>query len=315
MRRGGQARWNSETQRWEDGAPAPVRSYTGPMPPRPTFAPEPGPVAGPGPGSMPGPGFDPYPDPGTYPDSGPYPYPDPGGGGGGGFGGPGGGTSRRTAALVAATAVAVIAASAYGGYLLFGHGDADSPPAAQPPSSVAQSSVTADSSNPQSSTEPSADPSSPWSPSPSVPAGYHLVHDAKGFTTAVPDGWQRSERPAGVFYTAPDERGLVQIFEITEPDTTPEEALRTASKGLSGNPGYAEISLGPMGGEAPGTDAAQLIYAYDSKRVGTRVKAVDCAFTAADGRQFAVLVLGTEAEWPQQERTQRIALQAFAPRN
>ncbi|WP_258527528.1 hypothetical protein [Streptomyces sp. NBRC 110611] len=253
------------------------------MPPRPTFAPEPG------------------------------PFPGPYGGGGGG-----GGTRRRTAALVAAGAVAVIAASAYGGYLLFHRGDGDSPPAARPPVSATQTPATADTTS-QPSTAPSAGSSSPASaspsPSPSLPAGYHLVHDAKGFTIAVPDGWERSERPGGVFYTTPDERGLVQIFEITEPDISPEEALRTASKGLSGNPGYQEVSLGPMTGGAPGTDAAQLVYAYDSKRLGVRVKAVDCAFTVADGRQFAVLVLGPEADWPQQERIQRIALQAFAPGN
>lgn len=41
MKRGGQARWNDETQSWEDGAPPPA-PYTGPMPPRPSFTPSAG---------------------------------------------------------------------------------------------------------------------------------------------------------------------------------------------------------------------------------------------------------------------------------
>ncbi|UZJ29938.1 hypothetical protein [Streptomyces endophytica] len=87
----------------------------------------------------------------------------------------------------------------------------------------------------------------------------------------------------------------------------------TGVEGLAGNPGFEQISLGAFDGPAPGSDAAQLVYAYDSERLGTRVKVVDCAFTTDDGRQFAVLVLGTEADWPLQQETQRIALQAFSP--
>ncbi|MEU9120255.1 hypothetical protein AB0C96_10395 [Streptomyces sp. NPDC048506] len=292
MRRGGQPRWNNETQRWEDGTPPPA-PYTGPMPPRPALPP-------PGvPGPFPEPELHPGPQPQPYPQPHPEARPAPG---------------RRTIALVAGAAVAVIAAAAGGGYLLWGRGD--DPAAARPPARGTASAPVA--SHTGDTTEPTgASPSVPPTDSSSatgVPAGYRIVHDTKGFTTAVPEGWQRSERSTGVFYTAPDDRGLVQIFQITEPDTSPREALQQASRGLSGNPGYEEISLGPLSGEeSPGMDAAQLVYAYDSERIGTRVKVVDCAFTVADGRQFAVLVLGTEADWPEQERTQQIALRAFAP--
>ncbi|MCB5911767.1 hypothetical protein [Streptomyces pinistramenti] len=213
---------------------------------------------------------------------------------------------RRSAALVAGAAVAVIALAAAGGWLLWGHHD-DTPAAAGPPA-VHTAGAPPTTAAPATTAVPSSPAAS------AVPEGFRLVHDTdKGFTTAVPEYWERSSRKDGVFYTSKDGSGLVQIFEIKEPDTSPRQALEEASKGLAGNPGYEEIALGPLDGPAPGTAAAQLVYAYDSKRLGKRVKVVDCAFTADDGRQFAVLVLAPEDAWPQQEDTQRVALEAFAP--
>ncbi|MGW2412042.1 hypothetical protein ACWCV5_07620 [Streptomyces tubercidicus] len=217
---------------------------------------------------------------------------------------------RRRRGLVAGGAVAVIAAVIGGGYLLWGHGD--DPTAARPPARskthTRTGTATAPPSGATNSTAPGRAPTLT-----DLPDGYHLVHDKKGFTLAVPGTWTRSERKTGVFYTAPDDHGLVQIFEISNPEITPREALQEASKGLSANPGYEEISLEPLGFPGPGIDANQLVYAYDSKRLGMRVKVVDCAFTAADGRQFAVLVLGPEEDWPEQEWTQQIALRTFVP--
>ncbi|MFE0374350.1 hypothetical protein ACFW1M_01960 [Streptomyces inhibens] len=326
MTGGSSGRWNDETQSWEDGTPPPA-PYTGPMPPRPAFAPATGAPTGTPTGTEPGippgtptgtptgvppgtAGPDQY--PGAYPGS--YPAPDP-------LLTPAPvpvpvlGTRRRTA-LVAGAAVAVIAAACGGGYLLWGH-HGDAPAAARPPSGTrASAAATTDATPPTGGTGDSTHATDGTATAPSateLPDGYRLVHDVKGFTIAVPSDWQRSERKTGVFYTAPDDRGLVQIFEISEPDTTPRQALETASQGLSGNPGYQKISLEPLAGPAPGKDATQLVYAYDSDRIGERVKVVDCAFTVDDGRQFAVLVLGTEADWPEQERIQQIALRAFAP--
>ncbi|MBM4793983.1 hypothetical protein HXP44_18390 [Streptomyces sioyaensis] len=328
MKRGGEARWNNETQRWEDGTPPPA-PYTGPPPPRPSFTPS---VGGGGAGEAaagggaegaadtappvdPGPRTSyPYPHPSALPDPAahahpyaPDPYaPDP-------YLTTASGAdyvpgARRRTGLVAGAAVALIAVALGGGYLLWGHGG---DPVDAHPSARAKASATGG-----TATASHTDASDGVAPAPTLtdlPDGYRLVHDKKGFTLAVPGTWTRSERKTGVFYTAPDDRGLVQIFEITDPEITPREALQQASQGLSGNPGYEEISLEPLGFPGPGIDANQLVYAYDSKRLGVRVKVVDCAFTATDGRQFAVLVLGPEDEWPQQEGTQQIALRTFVP--
>ncbi|MER0482154.1 hypothetical protein ABR737_28100 [Streptomyces sp. Edi2] len=325
MKRGGQARWNDETQSWEKGTPAPA-PYTGPMPPRPSFtpsatpsvggaatggAPAGGTATGGAPaGSVPSPVTDPLaapaydPEPLFAPDSlyAPAPVAEPAPG------------FRHRTALVAGAAVAVIAAAAGGGYLIWGHtGDdpATARPAARTKATASQNTASAPPSGESSGATDGTKTPTPLSTE--LPDGYRLVHDEKGFTLAVPGTWKRSERRTGVFYTAPDDRGLLQIFEVNEPDTTPYEALETASRGLSGNPGYKEISLEPLGYPGPGVDAAQLVYAYDSERLGERVKVVDCAFTAADGRQFAVLVLGPEADWPEQEETQQNILRSFVP--
>ncbi|MGW7575266.1 hypothetical protein [Streptomyces sp. NPDC054765] len=300
MKRGGQARWNNETQRWEDGTPPPA-PYTGPMPPRPSFAPSAGGTPS---GAVPRPATDPLFAPtSAEPFFAPSPDTDP-------FLAPAPGVRHRTAALVAGAAVAVIAAAIGGGYLLWGHpGDAPAAarPAARTEASAPESMATA------APTSATAGTRTPTPVSTGLPDGYRLVHDKKGFTLAVPGTWKRSERKTGVFYTAPDDHWLLQVFEISEPDTTPYEALATASRGLSGNPGYKEISLEALGYPGPGTDATQLVYAYDSERLGVRVKVVDCAFTVADGRQFAVLVLGPEADWPDQEWTQQNILRTFVP--
>ncbi|MFE6688678.1 hypothetical protein ACFVFQ_19680 [Streptomyces sp. NPDC057743] len=220
-------------------------------------------------------------------------------------------SGRRTRALIAAAVVAVLAAGAGGGYLLWGGGPA-APPAAHPKVSASiattGSTATTGPAGPGSAT-PTADASASAT---AIPSGYHLAHDEKGFSLAVPDGWQREVRSTGVFYTSPDTRSLLQIFQITEPGLSPQQALEQASKGLAGNPGYEEMGIEPRQGP-PGPTGYQLTYAYNSDRLGLRVQAVDCAFTASDGRQFAVLVLGPASDWPRQQEIQRIALGAFTP--
>ncbi|MFC9736371.1 hypothetical protein ACFIN9_15570 [Streptomyces noursei] len=287
-------RWNPDTQSWETGPPRPVRPYTGPMPPRPA-APPPAGAVGPDPA---GPAAPAYP---------PEPPHAPGADDVAGASVPAGATSHRTRVLIAAAATAVVAAGAGGAYLLWGRGP-DAPPAGRPTAAASSGPTAVPTGTGASTATPTADPSA----TATVPEGYRLVHDDKGFTLAVPDGWRRDVRSTGVFYTSPDTRSLLQVFQITEPDLTPRQALEQASQGLSGNPGYQELGIAPRRGPG-GTDGAVLTYAYDSDRLGLRVQAVDCAFTVPDGRQFAVLVLGPESDWPQQETIQRIALESFGP--
>ncbi|MEU3709258.1 hypothetical protein [Streptomyces catenulae] len=319
---GGAARWNSETQQWDDGAPPPA-AYTGPPPPRPAWTPgtapatpPSAPAGGEAPAAAPAP---PAAPPAATPEgaapAAPEPAPYAGQAALDALPGSlawderptvaGRRSSRRTAALAAGAAVAVIGLGFGGGWLLWGRTGA---PAAKPagPTTAASSRT--------SYPELPAEPTEPTPTGTGLPEGFHLVHNTeKDFTLAVPQDWQHDSRTDGEFYTSPDERGLVQVFEIREPDETPRHSLATAAKNLSGNPGYTEIERGDFGAGAPSPDAAKLVYAYDSAQLGERVQVVDCAFSTDDGRQFAVLVRGPATDWPQQETTLHAALGAFVP--
>ncbi len=184
MTGGGSGRWNDETQGWEDGAPPPVHLY-GPDAAAPRLRAD---------------------------------------------------TDRRrvtrrlrtirlsrptragrrhSTALIAGAAVAVITIGVGGGWLLWGR-DGDPPADARPQGTQASAPEGAGATSGASDPPSSGSPTPEGSPSGTeVPDGYRLVHDRADFTTVVPRGWKRSEDEHGVFYTAPDDRGLVQIFEIT----------------------------------------------------------------------------------------------------
>ncbi|MFH8347909.1 hypothetical protein [Streptomyces sp. NPDC018045] len=303
---GAGARWNDEEQRWDSGGPAPA-PYTGPPPPKPGSAP----------GPAPSPGADFFTDAtsdAAHRPAGPPPYPpahDPAA--------PGTAPSAARprswpTPLVVGAAVAVVAVGFGGGWLLWGGDDAQVRPDAGPAvSAPGPHRATAPDDVPTgSATGPS--PGGPSGSSPgAVPSGYRLARDSAGFSLAVPENWQRTERKDGIFYTAPDERYLLQVFEITEPDISPYEALEATSQSLADKPGYVELSLGPTTDVGVGSGTTELVYAYDSEKLGARARVTDRAFTVPDGRQFAVLVLGPEADWPAQSRVQRTALQFFDP--
>ncbi|MEJ8670771.1 hypothetical protein WKI71_27285 [Streptomyces sp. MS1.AVA.1] len=158
----------------------------------------------------------------------------------------------------------------------------------------------------------SEDPFTAASESPEVPDGFRAVEDPAGFSTVVPEDWTRSEQKGGavVFYTSTDELGLLQIFEVVEPGYTPDDALDIAVDSLSGQPGFTQVSRGAVPGE---TYASELVYEYDSKDLGERVKAVDRVFQTDDGRLYAMVVRGTTEDWPGTQETLETVRAAFTP--
>ncbi|MFD7664933.1 hypothetical protein [Streptomyces sp. NPDC059788] len=306
----GGARWNDEEQRWDSGGPAPA-PYTSPPPSRPGHVPGPTPPPGtdfhddatadathhPAHPSPHSPGHDPAAAPGTGISAArPQSWPTP---------------------LVVGAAVAVVAAGFGGGWLLWGGEDAtvrsDARTSASAPAAPDGRS-TAPATPPGSGGAPTTGDSASGFPSGTVPTGYRLARDTAGFTLAVPEKWQRTERKDGVFYTAPDQRYLLQIFEITEPDISPYEALKATSDSLADKPGYVQMSLGPTTDVGLSSGTTELVYAYDSEKLGVRARVTDRAFTVPDGRQFAILVLGPDADWPAQSRIQQTALRFFEAR-
>jgi len=284
--------WNEETQRWEDtgasgdAAPPPLPQLPPPLPQHLPYIPEP-PAA----------------------PTVPSPVPPPGGGG----------RALRRKALTAAAALVVLLGGGYGVHRLTGGDDGSDrtrTAATAPPS---EDGVPTDEDSGVGGGPASDSASTSSSPSPSgtegaLPAGYQQVDDPAGYSLAVPDGWERTERDSGVFYATDGDRNLLQIFVVTEPGLTPYEAVRQSSKNLGAQqPGYEEISLDR--GAAPedaspavGDDAARLVYAYDSEKLGTRKQCAEYAFTADDGKKYAMVAAGPQDDWPATEETARVAL-------
>ncbi|EDY44778.2 hypothetical protein [Streptomyces sp. SPB074] len=157
--------------------------------------------------------------------------------------------------------------------------------------------------------EPSGDASA-------LPDGFVPADDPAGYTLAVPGDWTRSEKNGSVFYTSPDELSLLQVFEITEPGLSPEDAVTGASKDLrSRTEGYEEITLGPARGgpENPEGDAAELVYSYESAKAGGTRLGVERAFTATDGKRYALLAAAPDETEATQREVLEAALAHFEP--
>ncbi|KUJ54563.1 hypothetical protein ACZ90_66315 [Streptomyces albus subsp. albus] len=230
-------------------------------------------------------------------------------GGPGGPGEPPGPGPERALALAIITVVVCAAAGLV--WWLFTRDHGGDAPRAYPSasSSYATTSPAPDpSTDPPSDppTDPTTDPAAPTTSGP--PQGYVRADDPAGFTIDVPAGWERTEKQDGVFYTSPDGRWLVQIFTLEHPEGTPYQSLADTERHLSAKDGYQLIGLDTLGSG----DAAELQYAYDHPSLGPR-RVIDRAFTGLDGAQYAILVAGPTAGWPQQEEIQRVALDGFCP--
>uniref|UniRef100_A0AAU2V546 Serine/arginine repetitive matrix protein 2 n=1 Tax=Streptomyces sp. NBC_00003 TaxID=2903608 RepID=A0AAU2V546_9ACTN len=288
-----EVRWNAATQKWET-----VRDAASPAAPPPPPAPPPVPQAPP---PAPGPATtydhahaDPYRTAG--PQLGPPAPPEPRPG-------------RRVPVAVIVAMAFVVVAGAGGGWLL-ARGETHHPKAAATSPAPGSPSGTPDRTGDDKSS-PSASASA--SPSATVPAGFRLAQDPKGFRLYVPQGWTREDQgPKGVFYNSADRTRLLQVYLVSEAGLSPYEALKQTSGELAKNPGYQEISLG-NDATVPGVaaQAARLVYAYDNQQLGHRRQVVDYAFLTPGGEHYAVLSAGPAAAWPEQEQTLKTSLSVF----
>lgn len=277
-----EVRWNAATQKWEtvrDAAPA------RPVPPPVPEAPPPGPVPE-------------HPYVTSWPPQQPPVDPEPR-------------PARRVPLAVVLAMVVVAAAGAGGGWWLAGGGPAHPKVVASP--SASRSPSDAPERTGDGKPIPSAPVSASASPGATVPAGFQLAQDPRGFRLYVPQGWTREDQgPKGVFYNSADRSRLIQVYPVAEAGLSPYDALRQTSGELANNPGYQQISL-DNDASVPGvaTRAARLVYAYDNQQLGHRRQVVDYAFLTPGGRHYAVLSAAPALAWPEQEQTLKTALSAF----
>ncbi|MFI5700310.1 hypothetical protein ACIA78_09725 [Streptomyces xanthochromogenes] len=283
----GEVRWNAATQKWETVAEA----SQAPPPPVPAVPPPPPamPPLPPGPYPLPGP----YPSTGEHPEPPPFPQPR---------------RTRRVPVAVVVALVVVAVAGAAGGWFLTRGGSGHPKAAASPSAPPAGTPQRTGDGGPAAS--PSASASA--SPSATVPAGFQLVQDPRGFRLYVPKGWTRQDQGAkGVFYNSSDGARLIQVYPVSEAGLSPYDALKQTSGELAKNPGYQEISLANDAAVPGGTQAARLVYAYDNQQLGHRRQVVDYAFLTPGGEHYAVLSAAPANAWPEQEGTLKTALSVF----
>ncbi|MFD7899378.1 hypothetical protein [Streptomyces sp. NPDC059743] len=239
--------------------------------------------------------------------------------------------SRRMPLVVIAVA-AVLGAGAVAVWITWGRDGAEDGSAAGPGVSVSESAYPSDSSNSSDSPGSSASSTDAGTDTPTdglgatdvtddpstgvLPPGYQVAEDPKGFTIAVPEGWERSSRSNGVFYTTSDESSLIQVFAISEENMTSLDLVQQSSADLAArNKGYTEVAVGTVvgGDENPAGDAAELVYSYDSDKAGGRRQVIERVFTATDGGQYAVLVAAPAGEAADLRQLLGTVLEPFEP--
>ncbi|MFE9536394.1 hypothetical protein [Streptomyces sp. NPDC006691] len=296
----GEVRWNAATQKWETVEDA----SSAPPPPVPA-----GPAAPPPPPAMPPLPPGPYPPTGAHPGPPPLaeppPFPEP----------PPSPEPRRTRRVPVAVVIALVVvavAGAGGGWFLarggHGHPKAAASPSA-PPSALPSGTAERTGDGGPTASPPASASASPGA---TVPAGFQLVQDPRGFRLYVPTGWTRQDQGAkGVFYNSADGARLIQVYPVSEAGLSPYDALKQTSGELAKNPGYQEISLANDATVPGGTQAARLVYAYDNQQLGHRRQVVDYAFLTPGGEHYAVLSAAPATVWPEQEGTLKTALSVF----
>ncbi|SHK91399.1 hypothetical protein [Actinacidiphila paucisporea] len=145
------------------------------------------------------------------------------------------------------------------------------------------------------------------------PPGFAHLQDVAGFTLDVPESWQRSSGGASVYYQSQDQQGLIQVFSLSSPQTTPYESLKATEATVSTNNGYQLLGLRYIIDDQA-SDAADLEYTYVRDDGGTR-HVVDRAFTGPDGVQYALLVAGPDSDWSSYQDVFRVLRASFCPDN
>ncbi|RSS41013.1 hypothetical protein EF912_31795, partial [Streptomyces sp. WAC07061] len=142
--------------------------------------------------------------------------------------------------------------------------------------------------------------------------GHTVVHDEKGFSVAVPPGWEPStdETGSGSFYRRPGDRSaLLQVFRITESSAMGScTLLQISSDQLKANPGYRQVSLEPTAGTG-----CELVYEYDSSESNGRRRGMERIVTTPDGGRWALLAAGPAADAATTRANLTAALESFRP--
>ncbi len=199
-------------------------------------------------------------------------------------------TLNRNALIIGAVVLVIIVVIA-GIAMASSGGGSDDPgkKGAQPPTKSPSPSA------PATSAKPSG------TPSPALPAGFHMHRDRSGYAVPVPDGWKGPERKTGGdFFYSPDRSTYVQIGQTSKPGASAIGDWRDADAGGPGFPGYKKIKIVPTGDQPPvpdtgnGDKSADWEFTFDGD--GGRLHILNRGFVA-NGHGYAILVRAPDGRW------------------
>ncbi|MFG2820222.1 serine/threonine-protein kinase [Kitasatospora sp. NPDC048365] len=141
-----------------------------------------------------------------------------------------------------------------------------------------------------------------------APAGYRWVDDPAGFRVAVPQGWTRSENNGQIDYS-PDGGVHLLRFGVTPGATkTSEEHFLELEQTVSTYPDYQRILL--AADTYQGRPGAAWEFTWTDPKQGTR-HAVDQAFIATSGTEYAIYLSGPESDWTSTQQRLVTVLNSF----
>ncbi|MEU3353334.1 hypothetical protein [Streptomyces sp. NPDC037389] len=144
---------------------------------------------------------------------------------------------------------------------------------------------------------------------PGTTSGFVRTTDPAGFRLDVPAGWSRSTDRGSVFYRTADGLSLIQVFTLSPPGATPYDSLLETEKYVSEYKNYRKTRLRAVSGQG---NPAEYEYTYTLSD-GTGRHVVIHAYTAPDGKQYALLVGGPVGSEAAQGLVTRSLVGSFCP--
>ncbi|MDX2705510.1 serine/threonine-protein kinase [Streptomyces sp. PA03-6a] len=146
-----------------------------------------------------------------------------------------------------------------------------------------------------------------------VPAGYVRVHDPAGFSLAVPRGWKRQLDGDQIDYTPDDGAHRLRIgVGRAAPGLNPYMHLLELEKSVRALPDYTRVRLHQN--TFRGGDGCLWEFSWtDSKEHPGPRRAVDQAYVAADGSEYALYMGAPAGDWAAASAGFQVALQTWRP--
>ncbi|MEZ0066751.1 serine/threonine protein kinase [Streptacidiphilus sp. MAP12-20] len=212
---------------------------------------------------------------------------------------------RRSPAVLAGAALFVVAAGVAGGLAVNAWlGPSHATASTAPPAS------------PSLSPSPSGSASASASASVTLPAGFGLVRDPRGFQLAVPTGWDRSVDSTDgsrVYYNSPlsatEPEGLYRVGVRVQQSVSAVSPLAQVCPGAKGYPGYRQI--GPTTMLLRGGPVATCSFTWDGTNGRARVS--DLALWTSGGRTYTLWASGPRGQEERLLQIAGVAEQTFTP--